>query len=190
MDLHALVYLEHYLCNVYTGIALIVSHDTCFLNTVCTDIIELQSSINGRTHSSLIQYTGLCYVCMYYVCYVCIYIYINTGDYNTYVNTMDETRINQTKIKENLLVKIEKLKEFIGREGKKYDGMYIYVCICVWCVLFIFVWCVLCICAVCVVYLCGFISNECQYVNLYIVYMLCYVIYFIYVIYMLYILYM
>ena len=58
LDLHALVWLEHWLCDVYKGIAVVVSHDTCFLNTIATDIIELQSVINGRAKSSLTTYSG------------------------------------------------------------------------------------------------------------------------------------
>jgi ATPase subunit of ABC transporter with duplicated ATPase domains len=47
-DLHALVWLEAWLLR-FDGIALIVSHDTCFLNSVCTDILELRSVLAGQT---------------------------------------------------------------------------------------------------------------------------------------------
>lgn len=86
---------------MYSGIAVVVSHDTCFLNTVATDIIELQSVINGRSKSSLTTYTG---------------------DYRCYEATIEETTKAQSRVLEQLEAKKEKLREFIGREGKKYDG--------------------------------------------------------------------
>jgi ATPase subunit of ABC transporter with duplicated ATPase domains len=96
-----LVWLEHWLTTVYTGITIVVSHDTCFLNTVATDIIELQSVLSGRAKSSLATYRG---------------------DYCTYENTMAELTKAKLRDKDTLEDKKEKLKEFIGREGKKYDG--------------------------------------------------------------------
>lgn len=66
---------------MYTGIALVVSHDTCFLNNIGTDIIELQSCMNGRTSSSLIQYSG---------------------DYHTYEVTLEDTKKSVMKNKDVL----------------------------------------------------------------------------------------
>lgn len=40
LDLHAVIWLESYL-EAYKGTFIVVSHDRCFLNDVCTDIIHL-----------------------------------------------------------------------------------------------------------------------------------------------------
>lgn len=96
-----MVWLENWLTTKYTGIAIIVSHDTCFLNSTATDIIELQSVLGGRAKSSL-----MCY----------------TGDYRTYENTIADLTKAQLRNREAIEAKIDKLKEFIAREGKKYDG--------------------------------------------------------------------
>jgi len=96
-----LVWLENWLTTVYSGIAIVVSHDTCFLNTIATDTIELQSVLSGRAKSSLIAYSG---------------------DYNTYLKTMEDLTKAQLRNRDAIEAKKDKLKEFIAREGKKYDG--------------------------------------------------------------------
>ena len=106
LDLHALVWLENWLNNVYTGITVVVSHDTCFLNTIGTDIIELQSAMNGRSSSSLIQYAG---------------------DYCTYECTLQDTKKNVLRNKDLYD------GECIGYRAVLYMSvcMYLFVCICV-----------------------------------------------------------
>eukprot|EP01036_Dinobryon_divergens_P029894 gene29894-39062_t len=41
-----------------SGIAVIVSHDQMFLNEVCTDILELKSTLAGQVRSALTHYSG------------------------------------------------------------------------------------------------------------------------------------
>ncbi len=101
MDLHALVWLEHWLTNYFTGIVLTVSHDQVFLDSICTDILELKSTIIGQAKSSLIHYSG---------------------DFSTYMNTLEENRIAQDRLRASYEKEKEKLQEFIRREGKKYDN--------------------------------------------------------------------
>lgn len=101
LDLHALLWLENWLTNYFTGIALIVSHDSVFLDAVCTDILELRSTLAGQSTSSLTAYSG---------------------SYSTYEKTLAENRIAQQKNRENYEREKEKLIEFISREGKKYDN--------------------------------------------------------------------
>lgn len=100
LDLHALVWLENYLLSSFEGILMCVSHDTSFLDTVCTDIYELKSRLGGSARSSLEHYNG---------------------DYRTYENTLKENRVMQARQREAFEDKRDKLKEFISREGKKYD---------------------------------------------------------------------
>lgn len=49
LDLHALVWLEQWLTQRFPGILLVVSHDQVFLDTVCTDILELKSKLGGTS---------------------------------------------------------------------------------------------------------------------------------------------
>ena len=42
----------------FNGIALLVSHDKFFLDTVCTDILELRSTLVGNAKGSLTHYSG------------------------------------------------------------------------------------------------------------------------------------
>lgn len=100
LDLHALVWLENYLLSSFEGILVCVSHDTSFLDTICTDIYELKSRLGGSAKSSLEHYNG---------------------DYRTYENTLKENRVMQARQREAFEDKRDKLKEFISREGKKYD---------------------------------------------------------------------
>lgn len=101
LDLHALVWLEKWLTNDFENICLIVSHDICFLNDVTTDIYELKSTLANASVSSLTHYSG---------------------DYNTFVNVQSEKKAAQIKARELFENQREKLKEFISREGKKYDN--------------------------------------------------------------------
>jgi ATPase subunit of ABC transporter with duplicated ATPase domains len=41
------VWLEQWLTQRFPGILLVVSHDQVFLDTVCTDILELKSTLAG-----------------------------------------------------------------------------------------------------------------------------------------------
>lgn len=47
LDLHALVWLENWLSLNFDGMAIVVSHDQYFLNAVCTDVLELRSTLAG-----------------------------------------------------------------------------------------------------------------------------------------------
>ena len=47
LDLHALVWLENWLGQSFDGMAIVVSHDQYFLNSVCTDVLELKSTLAG-----------------------------------------------------------------------------------------------------------------------------------------------
>ena len=101
LDLHALVWLENWLTNHFDGMAIIVSHDQYFLNSVCTDVLELRSTLAGQQKTSLEHYSG---------------------DYSTYQNTLAERKIAQTRAKLAYEKEKEKLQEFVSREGKKYDN--------------------------------------------------------------------
>mmetsp|Transcript_9168 Transcript_9168/g.9238 ORF Transcript_9168/g.9238 Transcript_9168/m.9238 type:complete len:786 (+) Transcript_9168:135-2492(+) len=101
LDLHALVWLENWLTNKFHGIAVLVSHDSFFLDTVCTDILELRSVLGGHSKGSLVHYSG---------------------DYKTYECTVEERKKNIARLKYTQDIQKEKLKEFISREGKKYDS--------------------------------------------------------------------
>jgi ATPase subunit of ABC transporter with duplicated ATPase domains len=72
LDLHALVWLENWLGLNFDGIAIIVSHDQYFLNSVCTDVLELRSTLAGQSRTSLEHYSG---------------------DYQTYQNTLAEKKV-------------------------------------------------------------------------------------------------
>jgi len=101
LDLHALVWLEDWLLNKFSGMLVCVSHDQYFLNTVCTDVLEMRTPLAGANKSSLIHFTG---------------------DYHTYERTLKEKRTNLLKSKDAYDKEKEKLLEFIAREGKKYDN--------------------------------------------------------------------
>jgi ATPase subunit of ABC transporter with duplicated ATPase domains len=96
-----LVWLENWLATGFSGMALIVSHDQYFLDSVCTDILELRSTLAGQNKSSLEHFSG---------------------DYVTFQNTVEERRIAQARLKVSYEKEKEKLKEFVSREGKKYDN--------------------------------------------------------------------
>ena len=80
---------------------MVVSHDQVFLNSVCTDILELKSKLAGQSKSALIHYSG---------------------DYATYVNTVEEQKIAQQRLRIAFEKERDKLREFIARDGKKYDN--------------------------------------------------------------------
>jgi ATP-binding cassette subfamily F protein 3 len=101
LDLHALVWLEDWLVNKFAGILVVVSHDQFFLDSVCTDVLEMRSPLAGASKSSLEHFSG---------------------DYRTYERTLHEKRLNLGRSREAVEKEREKLQEFISREGKKYDN--------------------------------------------------------------------
>jgi len=101
LDLHALVWLENWLNDTFEGICIVVSHDRFFLDCICTDVLELKSPLGGNSKGSLEHYSG---------------------DYATYENTVEEWKKQQTRAREAVEKQKEKLREFISREGKKYDN--------------------------------------------------------------------
>ena len=60
LDVHALVWLEQWLLHHYEGITLVVSHDHYFLDAICTDILELKSTLAGHSKSSREHFSGEC----------------------------------------------------------------------------------------------------------------------------------
>ena len=80
---------------------MIVSHDQCFLDAVCTDILELRSTLAGQSKGSLTYFQG---------------------DYKTYESTLSDNKKKLLRDKLRQDEKKEKLKEFISREGRKYDN--------------------------------------------------------------------
>ena len=101
LDLHALVWLEEWLLNSFRGTLIVVSHDSHFLDGVCTDVLEFRSTLSGAKKSSLITFTG---------------------DYSTYERTLAEKRINLRRDRDAFERTRDHLQEFIAREGKKYDN--------------------------------------------------------------------
>jgi ATPase subunit of ABC transporter with duplicated ATPase domains len=81
--------------------AIVVSHDEAFLDSVVTDVFELRSTLAGQAKSSLEHYSG---------------------DYSDFQNTLQERRVAQARAREAYEREKDKLKEFISREGKKYDN--------------------------------------------------------------------
>lgn len=101
LDLHALVWLEDWLVTKFAGILVVVSHDQFFLDSVCTDVLEMRSPLAGASKSSLVHYAG---------------------DYSTYERTIHEKRLNIGRARDVFEKERDKLQEFISREGKKYDN--------------------------------------------------------------------
>lgn len=101
VDLHALVWLENWLINHFEGMVIVVSHDRYFLNNICTDILELRSLLAGQKKSSLEHFSG---------------------DYTMYECTLEERKVAQARARVAYEKEKEKLREFISREGKKYDN--------------------------------------------------------------------
>jgi ATPase subunit of ABC transporter with duplicated ATPase domains len=85
----------------FEGITCVVSHDQFFLDAICTDILELRSVLAGQKKNSLEHYSG---------------------DYMTYLNTVEERKKFQERQRIAYEKEKDKLKEFISREGKKYDN--------------------------------------------------------------------
>ena len=89
LDLEACVWLENYL-STYPKCLVVNSHSQDFLNTVCTNIIEI-------THKGTIQYW--------------------TGNYDTYCKTKAEHETNQMKKYEKEQEDIKHIKAFIASCG-------------------------------------------------------------------------
>ena len=89
LDLGAVVWLEEYLSK-YDRILLIISHSQDFMNSVCTNIIELD-------HKKKLQYYA--------------------GNYDTFVKTKVENETNQTKAYEKQQEEIAHIKKFIASCG-------------------------------------------------------------------------
>jgi ATP-binding cassette, subfamily F, member 3 len=95
------VWLENWLTTSFEGMALIVSHDSYFLNAVCTDVLELRSTLGGHKRGELTHYSG---------------------DYRGYEVQLEDRKKTQSRLKAAQEIQKDKLKEFISRDGKKYDG--------------------------------------------------------------------
>jgi ATPase subunit of ABC transporter with duplicated ATPase domains len=78
-----------------------VSHDQAFLNSTCTDILELRTTLGGQKKSALTHFSG---------------------DYITYQETLAEKKVAVRRELAALEIQKEKLREFVSRDGKKYDG--------------------------------------------------------------------
>jgi len=90
LDFPAVIYLQDYL-RTFKNICLIVSHDRGFLNNVCTDVVLL----NGKKLT-------------YY-----------KGDYETYVNTVKETRLAQQRQYDAQQKEISHILEFINKHDER-----------------------------------------------------------------------
>jgi len=90
LDFPAVIYLQDYLQS-FKNTCLIVSHDRGFLNTVCTDIMLL----NGKKLT-------------YY-----------KGDYETYINTVKETRLAQQRAYDAQQKEISHILEFINKHDER-----------------------------------------------------------------------
>eukprot|EP00931_Biecheleriopsis_adriatica_P072817 TRINITY_DN47214_c0_g1_i1.p1 TRINITY_DN47214_c0_g1~~TRINITY_DN47214_c0_g1_i1.p1 ORF type:complete len:1270 (+),score=311.68 TRINITY_DN47214_c0_g1_i1:36-3845(+) len=90
LDFPAVLYLQEYLLS-FKNTCLTVSHDRGFLNTVCTDIVLL----NGKKLT-------------YY-----------KGDYDTYVNTVKETRLAQQRAYDTQQKEIAHIMEFINKHDER-----------------------------------------------------------------------
>ena len=89
LDLGACIWLEDYLSR-YPKILLVISHSADFLNTVCTNIMELNQD-------QVLEYYG--------------------GNYETYCRTREELRVNQLKRYKKEQEDIAKLLNFIRTCG-------------------------------------------------------------------------
>ncbi|KAI8904386.1 P-loop containing nucleoside triphosphate hydrolase protein [Gorgonomyces haynaldii] len=89
LDLGACVWLEEYLSK-YDRILLVISHSQDFMNSVCTNIINLNHK------RELVYYTG---------------------NYDTYVKTRAENEVNQMKAYEKQQEEIAHIKKFIASCG-------------------------------------------------------------------------
>ncbi|KAK7455825.1 ABC transporter ATP-binding protein arb1 [Stygiomarasmius scandens] len=89
LDLGAVVWLEAYL-STYNHILVITSHSQDFMDTVCTNIMDL-------TLKKKLVYYG--------------------GNYSTYVRTKDENEVNQMKAYHKQQEEIAHIKKFIASAG-------------------------------------------------------------------------
>lgn len=89
LDLEAVVWLESYL-STYNHILVIVSHSQDFLNSVCTNIMDL-------TMSRKLVYYG--------------------GNFDTYIRTKEELETNQMKAYAKQQDEIQHIKKFIASAG-------------------------------------------------------------------------
>ena len=89
LDLGACVWLEEYLSK-YDRILLLVSHSQDFLNTVCTNVIDLD-------HKRIIKYY--------------------TGNYDSFIKTKQENEVNQLKAYKKQQEEIADIKKFIASCG-------------------------------------------------------------------------
>ncbi|OJT10313.1 hypothetical protein TRAPUB_13181 [Trametes pubescens] len=89
LDLEAVVWLEAYL-SMYNHILVITSHSQDFMDTVCTNIMDL-------TSKKKLQYYG--------------------GNYTTYVRTKSENEVNQMKAYQKQQDEIAHIKKFIASAG-------------------------------------------------------------------------
>eukprot|EP01129_Flabellula_baltica_P006325 TRINITY_DN2359_c0_g1_i1.p1 TRINITY_DN2359_c0_g1~~TRINITY_DN2359_c0_g1_i1.p1 ORF type:complete len:680 (-),score=201.76 TRINITY_DN2359_c0_g1_i1:26-2065(-) len=87
LDIQALIWLEHYLRDIWTGTLLIVSHDRDFLNMVVSDIIHFQGK---QLH--------------YY-----------TGTYDDFEQQRNERILNQQREYENHMAQKEHIEAYINR---------------------------------------------------------------------------
>ncbi|KAF9463628.1 P-loop containing nucleoside triphosphate hydrolase protein [Collybia nuda] len=89
LDLGAVVWLEAYL-STYNHILVITSHSQDFMDSVCTNIMDL-------THKKKMVYY--------------------TGNYSTYVKTKQENEVNQMKAYHKQQEEIQHIKKFIASAG-------------------------------------------------------------------------
>ena len=79
LDLNAVLWLDDYLSNHWKHTLLVVSHDQVFLDTVCTDILELKSTLAGKQAHF---WFALCLYCVVFYCagsIVCPALYCIAG---------------------------------------------------------------------------------------------------------------
>ncbi|KAJ6578581.1 P-loop containing nucleoside triphosphate hydrolase protein [Mycena sp. CBHHK59/15] len=89
LDLGAVVWLEAYL-STYNHILVITSHSQDFMDSVCTNIMDLTSK------KKMVYYTG---------------------NYSTYVRTKQENEVNQMKAYQKQQDEIQHIKKFIASAG-------------------------------------------------------------------------
>lgn len=110
LDVHAMVWLETWLSEHYQGVCLIVSHDTVFLNNVCTDILEMRPAPGSASSTAVGNRSTVAIIEQF------------QGDYKSFCNIIEERKIFNERASVAHEKEKEKLKEFIAREGRKYDN--------------------------------------------------------------------
>ncbi|CAE6418383.1 unnamed protein product [Rhizoctonia solani] len=98
LDLGAVVWLEAYL-STYNHILVITSHSQDFMDSVCTNIMDLTPKKKARIPQ-------LCLKLVYY-----------GGNYTTYVRTKAENEVNQMKAYNKQQEEIAHIKKFIASAG-------------------------------------------------------------------------